>query len=106
MAIDEARLTALLNLLDEPDESVWADIRDKILDMGEETLPEIKSALDNSFTPLLQSRLKELIGVLNFQKSSREIKTWSKIGQGSLLSGTMIVERAFNPHINETEYRK
>ena len=106
MAFDQARLSALLNLLDEPDDVVWFDIKDKIVEMGEEALPELKIAFENSFAPLLQNRLKDIIATLNFLKSSREIKTWSVLGQGSLLTGTMIIERAFNPHFDEEVYRK
>lgn len=106
MGFDQDRLGALLNLIDEPDDVVWQDIKEKILELGEEALPDLKSAYDNTFTLLLQNRLLELINILNFQRASREIKTWSLLGQSSLLTGSMIIERAFNPGFNEEYYRK
>lgn len=106
MAFDEARLSALLKLIDEPDDTLWVDIKEKILEMGEESLPKLKDTRENSFTPLIQNRLNDLIESLNFQKAVREIKAWLSLGQSSLLTGTIIIERAYNPYINEDIFKK
>lgn len=106
MSFDAERLAALLNLLDEPDDAVWQDIREKLIELGEDVLPELKKTFENTFSPVLKNRLNGLIHALNFEKGSREIKTWCLFGQKSLLTGSLIIERAFNPHIDEEYYLK
>lgn len=106
MSFDRERLLALLHLIDEPDEDIWANVRESIMKVGELALDDLKNTYENAFSDQIRERIEELIFELSLQKAVREIETWCKLGQKSLLSGTMILERVLNPFFSEENIRE
>lgn len=106
MSFERERLLALLHLIDEPDEDIWTDIRKSIIDVGELALDDLKGSYENALLDQIKERIEDLIFELSLQKAVREIETWCKLGQKSLLTGTIILERVLNPFFQEENTRK
>ena len=49
----------MINLLDEPDENAFARIREKIFSFGQEAIPVLEIAWENSFEGIVQERIEE-----------------------------------------------
>ena len=54
-------LTALVNLLDEPDETAFSKVREKLFYFGKEALPFLEHARDDVFDSRIQERIDHII---------------------------------------------
>lgn len=59
-------ISALIRLLEDPDETVFYHVKDKILSFGNEVIPLLESAWETSFEPLMQKRIENIIHQLQF----------------------------------------
>ncbi len=71
-------LEALMNLLDEPNEDIFQAIRDRIFAHGKEAVPVLESAWENTFDPLIQHRIEDLIHLIQFENLKKEMHEWSE----------------------------
>lgn len=104
--MDKTEVSALISLLDDPDEQVFLQIRDKLLSMGFEVIPALESAWENSFDTILQQRIESIIHRIQSDSLVRAIKEWSLPENQDLLTGALLVARSQYPDINETQVRK
>jgi regulator of sirC expression with transglutaminase-like and TPR domain len=96
-------LAALLNLLDEPDEKAFDLIRDSILDFGTEAIPQLEKVLENSFDPLIQGRIEDIVGTLRRDSLYVDFVNWVNLGSSDLLKGYMLVTRTQYPDLDDVE---
>jgi regulator of sirC expression with transglutaminase-like and TPR domain len=104
--MDNAQLSALISLLDDPDENVFHQIREKLLSMGNVAVPALESAWENSFDPLLQSRIENIIHSIQLDYTRNSLRTWALPGQQDLLEGALIVARTQYPDLDEERIRR
>lgn len=104
--MDKTEVNALISLLDDPDEQVYMQIREKLLSMGFEVIPALESAWENSFDTILQQRIEGIIHKIQSDSLVRAIKEWSLPENQDLLTGALLVARSQYPDINETQVRK
>ena len=64
-------LTALIKLLDEPDEKAFDFIRDKIFTFGKEAIHDLERAWENSFEEIVQDRIEHII-----KKIQQDVLRW------------------------------
>ena len=70
------KISALINLLDDPDESVYDQVCRELLELGEDVVPFLESAWETSFDAILQERIESIIHQINFQSVLNGIRTW------------------------------
>lgn len=104
--MDNSQLSALISLLDDPDENVFHHIREKLLSMGNVAVPALESAWENSFDPLLQSRIENIIHSIQLDYTRNSLRTWALPGQQDLLEGALIVARTQYPDLDEDRIRR
>ena len=104
--MDKTEVHALISLLDDPDEKVFQQIKQKLLSMGFEVIPELESAWENSFDTILQQRIEGIIHKIQSNVLVRSFKEWSLPENQDLLTGALLVARSQYPDINETQVRK
>ena len=75
--MDKTEVHALISLLDDPDEKVFQQIKQKLLSMGFEVIPELESAWENSFDTILQQRIEGIIHKIQSNVLVRSFKEWS-----------------------------
>lgn len=96
-------LGALLNLLDEPDEKAFELIRNSILKFGTDAIPQLEKRLENSFDPLIQGRIEDMVGTLRRESLYVDFVNWVNLGSSDLLKGFMLVTRTQYPDLEEIE---
>lgn len=104
--MDSTQLNALISLLDDPDESVFHQIREKLLSLGSTAVPALESAWENSFDPLLQQRIENIIHSIQLDYTRNSLRTWALPGQQDLLEGALIVARTQYPDLDEDRIRR
>ena len=97
-------LQALISLLDDPDDQIFDEIRGKLISFGDNIIPHLESAWDNSFDHLLQNRIENIIHFLQFDTIKKELVNW-KNSERDLINGAIIVAKYQYPDIEENEIK-
>jgi regulator of sirC expression with transglutaminase-like and TPR domain len=105
-SLSTAELSALISLLDDPDETVFNQIQDRLLSLGQEVIPHLESAWENSFDPLFQNRIENIIHKIQFDSIKEDLHNWAMLGGQNLLFGTILVARYQYPDLNEEKIKK
>jgi regulator of sirC expression with transglutaminase-like and TPR domain len=94
-------LSALINLLDEPDENAFFRIKDKIYSFGQEAIPVLENAWENSFEGFVQERIEGIIKKIQQDILLFEFSDWIKLGSTDLLKGFLLVSRTQYPDLDQ-----
>jgi regulator of sirC expression with transglutaminase-like and TPR domain len=94
-------LSALINLLDEPDENAFIQIKDKIFSFGQDAIPILENAWENSFEGIVQERIESIIKKIQQDILQYEFSEWLNLGSTDLLKGFMLVTRTQYPELNQ-----
>jgi regulator of sirC expression with transglutaminase-like and TPR domain len=100
----EKELNALISMIDEPSEKVFAAIRQKIADYGRDAIPVLEDAWMNSFSEEQNERLERLIGDIRFSDLYAELQKWKQFNQDDLLAAFVIICRFRYPDFDEEKY--
>ncbi|MCD4773444.1 MAG: transglutaminase-like domain-containing protein [Bacteroidales bacterium] len=94
-------LNALINLLDEPDESIYNNIEKKLFSYGSDAIYFLEDALQNSFNDLIHKRIENIIHKIRLEKTADELKTWSENGENDLLEGFILASKYQYPDLEK-----
>ena len=103
--MDTKEIEALIKLLDDTDPEIAKLIQDRILSYGISVIPYLENAWEQSFDPLLQQNIEEVIHKIQFQNLKKELKNWSLEKDSDLLKGTILVARYQYPDLDEQKIR-
>jgi regulator of sirC expression with transglutaminase-like and TPR domain len=98
---ENKKLSALINLLDEPDDAAFIKIREKIFLFGKEAIPALEHAWENAFDIIVQERIGLIIKRIRQDLVGFEFEDWLKLGSSDLLKGYLLVTRAHFPDLDE-----
>ena len=95
------RLGALINLLDEPDETAYLKVREQVFGFGKEALPFLEKALEGVFDPLVQERISALMQSIRQENLYRDLLDWVRFGSSDLLKGYLLITKSQYPEVQE-----
>ncbi len=99
--VPSSEIHALINLLDDPDEQVYAHVKTKLLSYGIDVIPSLESFWEfNDFDMLFQQRIEELIHEIQFFALKDSLETWIASGANDLLEGASLVARYQYPDLD------
>lgn len=100
--MDKRKLNALINLLDDPDNTVFGMIEKELLKESHEIIPKLEKKWESSFDENCQERIENIIQNLQFKKTFSKLDNWLKTNpsEQSLLDGFSIVDRFQYPDLN------
>lgn len=98
--LKENELSALINLLDDPDEEVYRHVTNRLIELGTSIIPSLEEAWEKTFDPNLHYRLEELIHLIQFETLLQDLKHWARKRQNNLLEGALLVTRYQYPDLN------
>jgi regulator of sirC expression with transglutaminase-like and TPR domain len=93
-------LIALISLLDEPNNSTFDKIKDKILYYGIDAIPFLEDAWDNSFDNHLQSRIEEVIHSIQILNLKNKLTEWKENERFDLMKGFYLVSKYQYPDLD------
>ncbi len=99
--MSDAKLQALISLLDDPDENIYGEIKLQLISFGNSVIPFLENAWETSFDLLLQERIEEIIHQLQFDTIKRELANWKKTSELNLIDGALIIAKYQYPDLDE-----
>lgn len=103
--ISKKEVSALVRLLDDPDESVYSHVKNRFLSLGPPVIPHLESAWETAYDIILQKRIEQVIHDIQFEILTREFKNWATTESEDLLKGLLLVARYQYPELNEEKIR-
>ncbi len=96
---ENKEISALLHLIDDPDEYVYNTVSDKIITFGKAIIPNLENLWENTSNEELQERIELLIHRLHFRDLTNDFTVWAA-GEADLLQGALLVARYHYPELN------
>lgn len=96
---ENKEISALLHLMDDPDEYVYNTVSDKIISFGKAIIPNLEHLWENTTNEELQERIELLIHKLHFRDLTNDFVAWAE-GDADLLQGALLVARYHYPELN------
>ncbi len=95
-------LSALISLLDEPDDEIFSQVREKLFSYGNSAIPLLEDAWDTSYSNNdVQHRIESIIHDIQFDAVFKDLSKWRNTPERQLMAGFMIVARYQYPEMNE-----
>ncbi len=95
---ENKEITALLHLVDDPDEEVYSTVCDKLISFGKGIIPNLENLWEHTSDETIQERIELLIHKLHFKDLSADFDYW-KNGSNELLQGALLTCRYNYPEI-------
>lgn len=104
--INTSPIQALVALIDDPDDSIFLHVRDRLLQYGEEAIPYLENSWEeNDFGLIFQTRIETLIHEIQFESVRLDLKEWLESPDKNLLEGACIVARYQYPELEVEEIK-
>ena len=102
---ENKEITALLHLIDDPDEEVYSTVSDRIISFGKGIIPNLENLWEHTSDETLQERIELMIHRLHFKDLFEDFEYW-KNGSAELMQGALLVARYHYPEIQESQTRQ
>jgi hypothetical protein len=96
------KLDALIDLLDDPDLTVFELVQQELLKETDEIIPALEQKWEAMFDGNCQERIENIIQNLQFKETARLLKEWliTDPDERDLLTGFLIIDRFQYPDLN------
>jgi len=105
--MENRKLNALINLLDDPDNMVYEMVEKELLKETDKIIPVLEEKWENSFDGNCQERIENIIQNLQFKETKNLLKQWlvTDSDDRDLLTGFLIIDRFQYPDLNPLNIR-
>ncbi|MCB9196522.1 MAG: hypothetical protein H6598_09885 [Flavobacteriales bacterium] len=106
MNVNRGEIDALINLVDDEDESIFFQIREKILSYGSSAIPFLEEAWETKKLGInFQERIEDIIHEIQFKDVKIGLKSWIDNGGKDLLNGVLLVNKHQYPDMDVMKVR-
>jgi regulator of sirC expression with transglutaminase-like and TPR domain len=92
-------ISALLTLIDDPDEEVFGVVSNKIVDYGKNIIPNLEHLWETTPEEGTQERIELLIHRLHFTDLTEDFRQWSLSGHHDLMLGALLSSKFQYPEL-------
>ncbi|MEO7312143.1 MAG: transglutaminase family protein [Chitinophagaceae bacterium] len=85
-------ISALLTLIDDPDEEVFTTVEDRLISYGTGIIPNLESLWEQTISEEVQERIELIIHKVHYKELTHEFINW-KNGDAELLYGALLVAK-------------
>jgi regulator of sirC expression with transglutaminase-like and TPR domain len=103
---DPKEFTALVSLLDDPDNTVFDNISDRLISFGSDVIPALEGHWEGSLDSMIQERIENIIHRIQFDQCHVRLHHWVQEGGISLLDGALIIASYQYPDLDEDVIRQ
>lgn len=93
-------ISALLTLIDDPDEEVFGAVSARIIDYGKNIIPRLEHLWENTPNENTQERIELIIHRLHYRDLAEDLRQWSVSGHHDLMLGALLVCKFQYPDIS------
>jgi len=94
-------ITALVKLLDDPDQEIYQHVEGRLLEYGNEVIDYLENAWEHSLDSLLQQRIENIVHKIQFSNVKEDLNLWYQSGAFDLLQGALVINRYQYPDLDE-----
>ena len=100
---NKKKIDALVQLLDDPDELIFTHVKEQLIEIGIDSIPNLEKAwADENFGDIYQQRLELLIHDIQLNNVFKEIGNWI-LNPINLLQGVLILNKYKYPNLKFEE---
>jgi regulator of sirC expression with transglutaminase-like and TPR domain len=94
-------LSALVRLLDDPDQEVFQHVEKRLLEHGTDAIGFLEDTWEGTLDTVLQERIEDLVHRIQFSSVKEDLKLWYQSGAFDLLQGALLINRYQYPDLDE-----
>ena len=99
--MDKNNIHALISLLEDPDHDIYFQVRNKLVELGIDVIPDLENAWEMNFDSLIQSRAEQIIHEIQFNFTQAELKDWITSPKKDLLKSWLLLSRYQYPDLDQ-----
>ena len=99
----DTKISALIKLLDDPDELIYHQVSQELLDLGDEAVPHLEEVWEHAFDATMQERIEQILHQIQFQTVYSRLQQWKNSKEKSLLQAALIIAKYQYAELNEEE---
>jgi len=104
--MSETEIQALITLIDDPDEGVYNQVRDRIVSLGDHVVPVLERAWEyDDLGDLFRNRIEDILQTIHLAAVTDRLKAWKETGGDDLLEGALIISRYRYPDMDEQKVK-
>ena len=89
----------LINLLDDPDSFIYAEVSKNLVNLGVDIIPELEKTWENSIDDVIQKRIEDIIKQINFETIKNEFVKWLNSEEHDIIEGAFWIAKFHFPDI-------
>lgn len=102
MINSHSHIQSLIQLIDDPDELVFNQVRQELLKCGPSAIPFLEQSWEYDIYGLVfQTRIESILQDIHFNETKESIHKWSKSSEKNLIEGALILAKFQYPGLNE-----
>ena len=83
-----SEISALISLIEDPDEAIYQQVRGELKSRGEQVIPQLEHFWElHEFGPLFHRRVEELINSIQYESVYKRLLDWRNSPEQDLLEG-------------------
>jgi regulator of sirC expression with transglutaminase-like and TPR domain len=100
-------VSALITLMEDPDEDIYRQVRNELRNYGEDILPHLETYWEmKSDDPIIHDRMQELISSIHYEGTYNRLRRWLESSEPCLLELSLLVNRYYNPTADEQDLKQ
>ena len=104
--LENKEITALFQLLDDPDEEIFGIISERLAFYGQPIIPHLEHLWEHSLHLKTQERIEKIIQRLHFDQSFQEFTEWNEKEEPDLLQGVYLVSKFHQSDLTASQLYK
>lgn len=98
---NQDKILALIHLIDDPDESIYQHVRDRLLQYGPDAIPFLENSWEEKdFGLIFHNRIENIIHEIQFEDTKNSLQQWLDSDR-DLLKGAIIIAKYQYSGLNE-----
>ncbi|MDX9751809.1 MAG: transglutaminase-like domain-containing protein [Flavobacteriales bacterium] len=99
-------IKALITLIDDPDEGIYTEVRDRIVSLGPQVVPDLERAWEFAdLGDLFRNRIEDILHTIHLDLVREKLIAWRAGGCTDLLEGALIISRYRYPELDEMKVK-
>ena len=103
MAVDENEISALINLIDDPDAEVYQLVSDKLISYGNYVIPDLENAWENSIDDVVTERLGLIIHQIGYTSLKQDFADWQNSAHHELMPVLLLISKFLYPNVQSAK---
>lgn len=100
--MSENEIHALIKLIDDPDEGIYSQVRNRIVSLGEPVVQALETAWESEdLGDLFRNRIEDILHSIHLDITYQRLKRWREADAVDLLEGALAVSRYRYPELDE-----